>query len=101
VLPYLILQRLSSTSQSHAVPAVPNAGMLRQGFSTALGTMIRRKSLLHKAPEDFSTASGENSALDRANSRQNRMVSVVPRDASVPLQSQAHRANARLTAPVL
>jgi hypothetical protein len=45
-------------------------------------------SQLHKTPEDFSTASGENSAPNRANSRQNRVVSVVPRDASVPLMRQ-------------
>jgi hypothetical protein len=47
-------------------------------------------SQLHKTPEDFSTASGENSVPDGANSRQNRVVSVVPRDASVVLMESTH-----------
>src|SRR5262249_51676115 len=37
-----------------------------------------RKSLWHKAPAHFSTASGENSGADGANSRQDQGVSVVP-----------------------
>ena len=42
----------------------------------------KRKSLLHNAPTDFSTASGENSGADVANSRQNQGVSAVPNGAS-------------------
>src|SRR5215471_11375346 len=44
-----------------------------------------RKSLLHKAPADFSTASGENSGADGANSRQNQGVNTVPTGAPVSL----------------
>jgi hypothetical protein len=47
----------------------------------------KRKSMLHKAPADFSTASGENSGADGANSRQNQGVSVVPTGAPVSLLS--------------
>src|SRR4029453_3514846 len=47
----------------------------------------KRKSLLHKAPADFSTAAGENSGADGANSRQNQGVSVVPTGAPVSLLS--------------
>src|SRR2546430_2175183 len=53
-----------------------------------------RKSLLHKAPADFSTVSGENSAADGANSRQNQGVSVVLTGASVLPWRQAHRPRA-------
>src|SRR5262249_54439877 len=49
------------------------------------------KSLLHKAPADFSTASGENSGADGANSQQNQGVSVVPTGAPVAPRRQAHR----------
>ena len=47
----------------------------------------KRKSMLHKAPADFSTASGENSGADGVNSRQNQGVSVVPTGAPVSLLS--------------
>src|SRR5215831_1489840 len=40
---------------------------------------------------DFSTASGENSGADGANSRQNQGVSAVPTGAPVSLWRQAHR----------
>ena len=50
-----------------------------------------RKSLLHKAPADFSTASGENSGADGANSQQNQGVSVMPTGAPVAPWRQAHR----------
>jgi len=51
----------------------------------------KRKSLLHKTPADFSTASGENSGSDGANSRQNQGVSAVPTGAPVALWRQAYR----------
>src|SRR4029453_7053227 len=51
----------------------------------------KRKSLLHNAPADFSTASGENSGADGANSRQNQGVSAVPTGAPVSLWRRAHR----------
>src|SRR5262245_28721238 len=51
----------------------------------------KRKSLRHKASADFSTASGENSGADEANSRQNQGVSAVPTGAPVSLWRQAHR----------
>jgi hypothetical protein len=69
---------------------VPNAEILWRDFHTVLGTMVHQKSLLYKASENFSTASGENSVPDGANSRQNRVVSVVPRDASVVLMESTH-----------
>jgi hypothetical protein len=50
-------------------------------------TRSKRKSMLHKAPADFSTASGENSGADGVNSRQNQGVSVVPTGAPVSLLS--------------
>src|SRR5712691_8925047 len=51
----------------------------------------KRKSLLHKAPADFSTASGENSRADGANSGQNQGVSAVPTGAPVTPWRQGHR----------
>ena len=42
----------------------------------------KSKSLLYNAPIDFSTASGENSGADGANSRQNQGVGAVPNGAS-------------------
>jgi hypothetical protein len=50
-----------------------------------------RESLRHKAPADFSTASGENPGADGANSKQNQGVSAVPTGAPVSLWRQAHR----------
>jgi hypothetical protein len=54
------------------------------------GVRSKRKSLLHKAPADFSTASGENSRVDGANSRQNQGISAVPHGAPVSPCRQMH-----------
>src|SRR5262249_38716041 len=50
-----------------------------------------RKSLLHKAPADFSTASGENSGAGCANAQQELGGSVMPTGAPVAPWRQAHR----------
>ena len=46
--------------------------------------------MLHKAPADFSTASGENSGADGANSRQNQGVSIVPTGRASITAEQPH-----------
>ena len=54
------------------------------------GTCNETKSILHNAPVDFSTASGENLGADGANSRQDQGVSAVPTRAPVSPWRQAH-----------
>jgi hypothetical protein len=54
------------------------------------GTCSETKSLLHNAPVDFSTASGENLGADGANSRQDQGVSAVPTRAPVSPWRQPH-----------
>src|SRR4029453_3400296 len=67
----------------------PNSACRRNGRFSCMRS--KRKSLLHNAPADFSTVSGENSGADGANSRQNQGVSAVPTGAPVSLWRRAHR----------